>query len=68
MPKHSKSFTNFLLKCENISDSQQWNAVDTLKMLYMLIAKLTGGLMDRWNRKVQAIKKGTYMNLIFKIS
>ena len=26
-------------------------------MLYMLIAKLPGGLMDRWTRKVQAIRK-----------
>ena len=43
-------------KCERISDSQQWNAIDTPEM-YMLIAKLPGGLMDRWNKKVQVIRK-----------
>ena len=48
---------SFLLKCESISDSQQWNARDTPEMLCMLIAKLPGGLMNRWNRKVQAIRK-----------
>ena len=31
--------------------------MDTPEMLCMLIAKLPGGLMDRWNRKVQAIRK-----------
>ena len=31
--------------------------MDTPEVLCMLIAKLPGGLMDRWNRKVQAIRK-----------
>ena len=29
----------------------------TPEMLCMLIAKLPGGLIDRWNRNVQAIRK-----------
>ena len=56
--KAFRKFYNFLLKCESISDSQQWNAMGTPEVLCMLIAKLPGGLMDRWNRKVQAIRKG----------
>ena len=32
--------------------------MDTPEVLCLLIAKLPGGLMDRWNRKVQAIRKG----------
>ena len=41
-----RKFYNFLLKCESISGSQQWNAMDTPEMLCMLIAKLPGGLTD----------------------
>lgn len=39
------------------SGSQQWNTVDTPEMLCMLIAKLPGRLVDRWNNKIQAIRK-----------
>ena len=31
--------------------------MDTLEMLCMLISKFPGGLMDRWNRTVQAIRR-----------
>ena len=50
-------FYNFLLKCESLSESQGWNALDTPEMLWMLISKLPGGLMDRWNRTVQAVRR-----------
>ena len=56
--KAFRKFYNFLLKCESISGSQNWNAMDTPEMLCMLIAKLPGGLIDRWNRNVQVIRKG----------
>ena len=46
-----------MLKCESISGSQKWNAIDTPEMLCMLISKLPGGLIDRWNRNVQAVRK-----------
>ena len=55
--KAFRKFYNFLLKGESISGSQQWNPMDTPEMLCMLIAKLPGGLIDRWNRNVQAIRK-----------
>ena len=55
--KAFQKFYNFLLKGESISGSQQWNPMDTPEMLCMLIAKLPGGLIDRWNRNVQAIRK-----------
>ena len=46
-----------LLKCESISESQDWNALSTPEMLCILVSKLPGGLMDRWNRTVQAIRR-----------
>ena len=50
-------FYNFLLKSESISESQDWNALDTPEMLCMLISKLPGGLTDRWNRTEQSIRR-----------
>ena len=55
--KGFRKFYNFLLKCESVSESQEWNTLDTLEMLCMLISKLPGGLMDRQNRTVQAIRR-----------
>ena len=48
---------NFLLKCKCIWKSQDWNAKDTSEMLCMLISELSGGLMDKWNMTVQAIRR-----------
>ena len=48
---------NFLLKCESVSESQDWNALDTPDVLCMLISKLPGGLMDRQKRTVQTIRR-----------
>ena len=53
----AKGFHKFLLKCESVSESQDWNALDTPEMLCMLISKVPGQLMDRWNRTVQAIRR-----------
>ena len=55
--KSFRKFYNLLLKCESVSESQDWNAMDTPEMLCMLISKLSGGLMDRWNRIEQAIRR-----------
>ena len=55
--KSFRKFYNLLLKCESVSESQDWNALDTPEMLCMLISKLSGGLMDRWNRTEQAIRR-----------
>ena len=52
-----RKFFNFLLKCGSVSDNQHWNALDTPEILCMLISKLPGALIDRWNRKVQNIRK-----------
>ena len=41
----------------NVSECQDWNALDTPGMLCMLILKLSGELMDRWNKTVKAIRR-----------
>ena len=55
--KAFRKFFNFLLKCESVSDNQDWNTLDTPEIICMLISKLPGVLMDRWNRKVQNIRR-----------
>ena len=56
-PKSFRKFYNFLLKCESVSENQDWSALDTPEMLCMLISKLPGGLRDRWNSTAQAIRR-----------
>ena len=45
--KAFRKFFNFFLKCKSILDNQHWNAFDTPEILFMLISKLPGVLMDR---------------------
>ena len=48
---------NFLLRSGSISDNQHWNTLGTPEILCMLISKLPGMLMNRWNRNVQNIRR-----------
>ena len=50
-------FHTFLLKCRSMSFNQRWNALDSPDILCMLISKLPGGIMERWNRKVLNIRR-----------
>ena len=43
-----QKFFNFHLKFESISDNQHWNVLDNPEILC---------LVDRWNRKVQNIRR-----------
>ena len=47
-----QKFYNFLVKCENITQSSQWNPLDTTDVICMLLAKLPGNLRDKWVRLV----------------
>ena len=66
--KAFQTFDKFLLKCESISDSQQCNVMDTPEVLCMPIAKLPGGLMTDETQRFRQPERGTYVNLIFRIS
>ena len=50
-------FHTFLLKCRSMSFNQRWNVLDSPDILCMLISKLPGGIMERWNRKVSNIRR-----------
>ena len=50
-------FYNFLQKCESITQSAQWNQLDTPDVICMLLAKLPGHTRDKWARRVKYKKK-----------
>ena len=50
-------FHTFLLKFRSMSFNQRWNALDSPDIVCMLISKLPGGIMKRWNRKVLNIRR-----------
>ena len=52
-----QKFHTFLLKSRSMSFNQKWNALDSPDILCMLISKLPGGKMERWNRKSLNIRR-----------
>ena len=54
-----RKFYSFVLKCETFSKSTAWNALETPETFCILVSKLPGSLRDRWNRKVQAVRKNS---------
>ena len=55
--KDFRKFSNFLLNCESVFGSQDWNVLDIPEMLRVQISKLPRGFMDMWNWTVQAIRR-----------
>ena len=52
-----RKFYSFVLKCETFSKSIAWNALETPEMLCILVSKLPHSLRDKWNRKVQMVRR-----------
>ena len=46
-----------MLKCETFSKSTAWNALETPEKICILVSKLPGRLRDRWNRKIQVVRR-----------
>ena len=42
------SFHSFLVKCESITKSREWNPLDTPDAICMLLSKLPGKIRDKW--------------------
>ena len=51
-----RKFHNFLLKCENITQMQTWNDLDTPEIMCMLLSKLPGETRDKWSWRVLLIR------------
>ena len=52
-----RKFYSFVLKCKAFSKTTAWNSLETLETLCILVSKLLGSLRDRWNRKVQVVRR-----------
>ena len=52
-----QKFCNFLVQCESITQSSQWNPLGTLGVIFMLLSKLPGILRDKWIRLVMKVKR-----------
>ena len=50
-------FCNFLQKCESITQSAQWNQLDTPHFICMSLAKLPGLTGDKWAKHVLRIRR-----------
>ena len=50
-------FYNFLQKCESITQSAQWNQLDTPHFICMLLATLPGLTGDKWAKHVLSIRR-----------
>ena len=50
-------------KCESITQSAQWNQLDTPDAICILLAKLPGRTRDKWARRMLNIRKGQMREL-----
>ena len=52
-----RKFYSFVLMCETFSKSTAWNVLETIETLCILVSKLLGSLRNRWNRKLQVVRR-----------
>ena len=52
-----RKFHNLLIKCQNLSTTLEWNALDNPDTICNRLTKLPVYLRDKWNRKVFVIRK-----------
>ena len=51
-----QKFYNFLVKCENITKSREWNPLDTPDVICMLLSKLHEKIRHKWVRAVMDVR------------
>ena len=47
---------NFLVKCQSITKSREWNPLDTPDVVCMMLSKLPGKIRDKWLRAVMDVR------------
>ena len=52
-----RNFVHFLVKCESITQSNQWNPLETPNINCMLLSKLSGNLKDTWVGLVMKVRR-----------
>ena len=54
-----RKFSKFLVQCPNVTGRDNWNLLDNLYVISLLLSKLPGVLQDRWNRRVFNMRKSS---------
>ena len=56
-----RKFSNFLIRCQNVTERDNWNLLDNPDIICLLLSKLPGVLLDRWNRRVFNMRRNSTM-------
>ena len=56
-----RKFSNFLVRYQNVTGRDNWNFLDNLEIICLLLSKLSGVLLDRWNRRVFNMRRNSTM-------
>ena len=52
-----QKYCDFLVNCESITQSSQWNPLDTPGVICMLLVQLPGNLRGKWVRLVMNVRR-----------
>ena len=60
-----RKFHNFLIKCQSVSSSLTWNVLENPDTICTLLSKLPIYMVDKWNRQVLRMRRGSYREPVF---
>ena len=60
-----RKFHNFLIKCQSVSSSLTWNVLENPDTICTLLSKLPIYMVDKWNRLVLRMRRGSYREPVF---
>ena len=56
-----RKFSKFFVRFQNLTGRDNWNLLDNPDIICLLLSKLPGVLLDRWNRRVFNIRMNSTM-------
>ena len=56
-----RKFSNFLVRCQNVTGRDNWNFLINPDLICLLLSKLPGVLLDKWNRRVFNMTRNSTM-------
>ena len=52
-----KVIRRFTISCENITQGREWNPLNTLHVICILLSKLPGVIRDKWVRVAMNVRR-----------
>ena len=56
-----RKFSNFLVRCQNVTGRDNWNLLDNPDIICLLLSNVPGALLERWNRRVFNMRRNSKM-------